>query len=289
MEMLTAARPAGRAARRRWQRITSGTRVLPDFVIIGAQKSGTSSLYEYICAHPAVVRAATKEVHFFDTHYGHGERWYRSHFPTDRRLERVARRLGTRAVTGEASPYYLFHPAVPRRLHRMLPDARLIAVLREPVERAVSHHNHRVDAGVEPLCFADAIAAEEGRLAGADELLAGGDPHAAHFSHQHHSYLSRGRYAEQLERWLALFDREQLLVLDAAELFRDPAAVTRRAHGFLGLPPHDLEAYAVAGGRDHDDIDGPLRARLEDHFAPHNARLRELLGHDFGWKDGSRR
>jgi hypothetical protein len=283
------ARTHGVAMRRQWRRRTSSVRVLPDFLIIGAQKGGTSSLYNYLTAHPAVIRAATKEVHYFDLNYARGVGWYRSHFPTRRRLAQVGESAGVAAQTGEASPYYLFHPQVPERVFALLPDVRLIVLLRDPVERALSHHNHARADGYETLGVADAFAAEPRRLAGEAERLAGRDPGAVGFCHQHHSYLSRGRYAEQLERWFALFPRDQLMIADSRELFEDAAGLTSRAFAFLGLPEHALPRYDVAGARPHTDVDPELRARLCAYFDPHNHHLYELLEEDFGWQTASSR
>ncbi len=114
-----------------YRRLTSGSRRLPDFIILGAQRAGTSSLYYYLSQHPQILPAVRKELHFFDDHYRRGLGWYRSQFPT-----RGAR--GT--ITGEATPYYLSHPHAPARIQRLLPQARLIVLLRNPVERAISHY-----------------------------------------------------------------------------------------------------------------------------------------------------
>jgi hypothetical protein len=282
------ARTRGVVVRRRWRHLTAPARVLPQFVVIGAQKGGTSSLYNYLTAHPAVVRAATKEIHYFDLNYHLGENWYRGHFPTRRRIARIGHRLGVHALTGEASPYYLFHPRVPGRVKALLPDARFIVVLRDPIERAVSHHNHEVIDGYETLDLVAAIDAEPRRLAGEVKRLATSDRHNASFSHQHQSYLSRGQYAEQLERWFALFPRERFLIIESRELFDNPAAVTARAFEFLGLPPCDSLSYDIAGARPHANLDPELRRRLTEHFAPHNQRLDELLGARLGWEDECR-
>src|SRR5436189_26280 len=124
-------------------------RPLPDFLILGAQKAGTTALYAYLRWHPQVTGPSFKEVSFFDRHYARGERWYRAHLPVRRR-----------AVVGEASPSYLFHPLAPERVARMLPEARLIALLRNPVDRAFSHYQHEVALGREQLSFEDALAGE---------------------------------------------------------------------------------------------------------------------------------
>jgi hypothetical protein len=270
---------------RGWHRVSNRARALPDFIVIGAQKSGTTSLYGYLAAHPLVVAADTKEVHYFDVNYGRGVEWYRSNFPLRRRLERLASRLGRRVLTGEATPYYLFHPLVPQRMHSLLPDARLIVLLRDPVDRAISHHNHEVQDGFETLSFAEAIEIEAQRVPKSADQLAAGDSSPAAFSHRHHSYLGRGRYAEQLEAWFALYPRERFLIMESGELFHDPPAAVARLLSFLGLPPHELASYENVTSRRKSDIESDVRRRLYAYFAPHNRRLYELLGTDFRWED----
>ena len=146
-------------ADRAWRRATAPARDLPDFVILGAQRSGTTSLYDWLSDHPAVVPATRKEVHYFDLHYDRGLGWYRAHFP-----------MGHGAhLTGEATPYLLFHPLAPDRVARDLPPTtRFVVLLRHPVQRAVSHYWHERRMGTESETLAVAVAAEEQRLAGAD-------------------------------------------------------------------------------------------------------------------------
>jgi hypothetical protein len=260
-------------ARRGYARATALARALPDYLIIGAQKGGTTSLQWYLNQHPSVRRPTRKELHYFTLHADRPVGWYRAHFPV--------RADGT--VSGDATPYYLFHPAVPDRAHAVVPDARLVVLLRDPVNRAHSHYNHEVALGHETLSFEDALAAEEERLAGEDEKLRA-DPGARSFAHQHHSYVARGRYAEQLERWLALYPREQLLVLVSEELFADPIGATLETQRFLGLPerpPARLQARNVR--RYTSPLDDGLHARLAAGFADDNQRLARLLGRDLPW------
>ena len=139
-------------------RATSFGRPLPDFLILGAQKAGTTALYSYLRKHPSIIGPSWKEVSYFDRHYARGPAWYRGNFPN---------KLRTRgALVGEASPSYLFHPLGPRRVRELVPEARLVALLRDPVDRALSHYNHERALGREPLSFEDALAAEDDRLRG---------------------------------------------------------------------------------------------------------------------------
>lgn len=242
-------------------------------MIVGTAKGGTTSLHEYICEHPRVSLPATKEIHYFDQSYGRGQGWYRAHFDRPRRADEIS---------GESTPYYLFHPAVPERVARDLPEVKLIAILRNPIDRAFSHHNHERASGYENLPFEQAIAAEPTRLRGEEERILS-DPSYRSFSHQHHSYIARSRYAEQLERWFQHFGREQFLVLGAEDLFEDPAGTVASTQRFLGLeldPPDDLTAR---NARSYSPIADDVRSRLRATFEPHNRRLYDLVGRDFGW------
>lgn len=254
--------------------VTSRWRRLPDFLVIGAQKSGTTSLYAYLTSHPQVRRARTKEVHYFDRHYERGLNWYRSHFPLGG---------GGGELTGEATPAYLFYPPAPARAKATVPTARLIAVLRNPVERAYSHWNHERAKGFENLSLAEAISQEDARLAGEWERSSR-DPTYYSDSLVHFAYRARGCYADQLERWLEHYPRSQLLVLPAERLFADPAATTAEALGFLGLSPAGGGGgFGSLNARDYSPIDDDVRRQLVDFFRPRNERLFELLGEEFDW------
>jgi Sulfotransferase domain len=281
-----ATRLAGRAARwsaQAYARPTAGLRLLPDYLIIGAQRAGTTSLHRYLVQHPGVgTMLRTKGVHFFDTAYGRGMSWYAARFPTRLAAWYVARRHGLALRTGEASPYYLFHPHVPGRVAEHLPRVKLIALLRDPVQRAYSHHQHEVARGFETLPFEAAIEAEPARLAGETERLLA-EPLYNSFAHQHHSYLARGCYAEQLDRWRPLFGDGQLLVLSSERFFAEPARTFRRVLDFLELPAFTPDGWARHNAHDYRQMGGPVRARLVEQFREPNRRLYRSLGEDLGW------
>jgi hypothetical protein len=247
-------------------------RALPDAVILGAKKSGTTSLHNYLVQHPGVIEPLRKEVHYFDVNLERGERWYRAHFG----------REGEPGLNLDSSPYYLFHPAVPQRLHALLPQARLIVLLRDPVRRAYSHYWHERDKGRETLSFEGAIAAEAGRLGDAEQRLADGTLERSR-EHQHFSYLARGRYAEQLERWFAVFPQGQFLVLSFEDLAREPLAVLNRTLDFLGLPRAASVSLEARNTRSYPSLADATAALLREYFAPHNQRLEALLGRSMRW------
>jgi len=265
------ARKVLRGGYRAYGSATAGLRPLPDFLILGAQKAGTTALYAYLRWHPEITGPSFKEVSFFDRHYAKGERWYRAHMPVRRR-----------SLVGEASPSYLFHPLAPERVAGMLPAARLIALVRNPVDRAFSHYQHEVALGREPLSFEDAVDREDERMQGELERMLR-DPSYFSLAWWNYTYVARGRYAEQLERWFAAFPREQLLVLFTEELSADTAATYRRVLDFLGVTARDLESYPRIFDRDYADMNPGTRARLHKEFENPNRRLASLLGRDLPW------
>jgi hypothetical protein len=275
-----------RAAKALWlgyARLTSGSRPLPDFLIIGAQRGGTSSLYNYLVRHPVVGRALTKEVRFFDLNFERGAAWYRSRFPSGAHRAAVERRRGAGMVVGEASPDYLFHPHVPGRVAQLLPGVKLIAVLRDPVERAHSHYWHQVARGFEPMSFEDAIAAEPERLHGELERMQA-DPTYLSFNRHHFSYQARGRYAEQLRWWFARFPRDRILILRSEDLYRRPGPTVGQVQEYLGLPRRDLGAFPKYGSYPSGEMAPATRDRLRAAFRSHNQDLAGLLERDPGWE-----
>jgi hypothetical protein len=257
---------------------TAPLRALPDFLIIGAQKGGTTSVYAYLSAHPHVRPGLFKEAHFFDLRFARGERWYRSIFPLRGPLRKA------RAITGEASPYYLFHPLAAERAARVAPHARVIVLLRDPAERAWSHYRHEVAAGRESLSFLDAIRAEPERLAGAEDAVRTGSSADLAEAHRRHSYVARGRYAEQLARWFAVFPREQILVLRAEDLFHEPDRVWAGVQDFLGLPYAVHHDFAAHNAQPPAEMPAAARDELAGLFEGPNRDLAALLGTDY-WGD----
>jgi Sulfotransferase domain len=262
-----------------WRLTTAPVRALPDFVIIGAQKGGTSFLYQLLVQHPHVKPAFAKEVHYFDLNFRKGDNWYRSYFPVQVRNSR-------KYITGEASPYYLFHPHAPRRASTVLPDAKLIVMLRNPVDRAYSHYQHQVKRGKgegrETLTFEEAIEAEKRILPGeVSKMLQ--DEFYESLRHRTRSYLRRGIYIDQLLAWSSFFPRKQMLILKSEDLFNDTTNVLERILDFLKIPHWVPETYSIPNKREYAGVSPLIRQRLDEYYKPHNQRLYEYLGVDLGW------
>jgi hypothetical protein len=268
--------------RPRYRTLTAGRRSLPDFVIVGAQKAATTSLMRYLKQHPdIVVEPGVGEVHFFDNHWAKGEHYYRSFFPPVARMERRREQTERVTLTGEKTPYYLMHPLVPERAARTIPHARLVAILRNPVDRAAAHHQMNVETGVETLALLDAIAAEPERIDGALARMTDGTDPGVRGPVPLYSYAARGRYAEQLDRWLQWFARDQLLVIRSEDLARDPDATYDRVLTHLDLAPHRPAFTRHNVARHEYAIDPAARAALDERFRDPNRELVDRYGIDW--------
>ncbi len=265
---------------------TSDQRPLPDFLVIGTKRGGTTSLWRYLIQHPLVPRLFpawnTKTSHYFEENFHRGEAWYRSHFPTTRQRAALQRRHGAPPKAGEAAPLYMYHPLGSSRVATVMPGARIVVLLRDPVERAYSHWKERRTEGVEPLDFAEALAAEESRTAGERDRMIE-DPAYFSTAYDWYSYRARGCYLEHLKPWLDLFDPSQLLFVPSETLYREPAATYARVLHHIGLPPLDLPVYDIFNDRPSKGMDPAVRAELTAFYRPHNAALADRLGMTFDW------
>ncbi|MEU6718592.1 sulfotransferase domain-containing protein [Nonomuraea sp. NPDC046802] len=267
-------------------RFTSAARVLPSFLIVGAQRCGTTSLYRALAEHPLLLKPVLhKGVHYFDVDYSRGLSWYQAHFPLRVGAALLAHRYGMRPQAFESSPYYLFHPLAGERIAADLPGVKLIVLVRDPVERACSAHAHELARGFETEShFEYAIELEARRLAGAEDLLRE-DPFSTHRSHRHHAYLARGRYADQLDRLEPLIGRERILVLDSHEFFAEPETAYDRVLDFLGVPHMGYPEFERHNGRPLPRrVPRVLQETLRDHFEPYDARLVRWLGGAPSWR-----
>lgn len=250
-------------------------RMLPSFLILGGQRCGTTSLYRYLSEHPLVEPPLLKEIQFFTINHSRGLDWYRGHFPP----------VEAGRHSFDASPYYLFHPLAAGRAAEAVPGAKLIALVRNPVDRAWSHYRHNVGLGVEPLGFEEALQAEPERLAGEAERLAA-EPAYSSPGHRRYSYAARGEYEPQLRRWMHAFGPDRLKVVVSEELFGRTEEVFAGVLEFLGLPPHRLDRYEAftRGGAGEAGMRPETREALHRRFEEPNRRLAELLGRSLPWE-----
>ena len=269
--------------------LNAGSRVLPDFLIIGASKCGTSSLWDYLVRHPNVLSnyKYKKEIQYFDQKTQKGLSWYKAHFPTRKTIMEKEKELAnTKVFVGEATAGYIFHPLAPSLIKDLMPNVKLIALLRNPVHRAYSHYCHEFRMNRESLSFEKSIKMEPSRITGSYEKILSHKNYFCQERHDH-SYLERGKYCDQLLRWYECFPKDQILVIKSEDFFEHPGDIYRKVLEFLGLPFHEkLEfekrnqgAYEIPQTTEFINIVD----ELGDYFFKENQKLYELLGVDYEW------
>jgi hypothetical protein len=259
-----------------YRELTAHDRVLPNFIIIGVQKGGTSSLFNYLLQHPNIIRGYKKEVKFFDGNYHKGIDWYRYNYPLMTQMSDPI------VQTGEASPSYVFHPLVPKRVKEALPNIKLVLLLRDPVARAYSHYQGNLRKGHEKLTFEEAIEQEQSRLDGEQEAIVA-DQHYPMYNYLVYSYLARGIYIEQIRNWLKSFTREQILIQRSEDLFSNPQDVYTRVLTFFGLPEWKPDNFEIINFGRYEMMEPQTKNKLREYFNPFNQELYDYLGTNFDW------
>ncbi len=261
--------------------------IKPDFLIIGTQKGGTTSLFNYLCKHPNVFssenRENNKEIHYFDLNYQKGDEWYQDQLASKEELNKCIENTKGKVLIGESSPYYIFHPHCPERIHKDLPNVKLIVLLRNPVYRAYSHHKMEYARGTDDLDFETAIHQEEKRLKNEIKQMIMDNTYNS-YAHQHYSYLERGKYINQLKEWLEFFDKEQILTIKSEDMFEDPDSIFKEVCEFLELPVISLNEYEAHNKGNQLQMPDEMKQELNKYFKPYNFLLYTFLGRDFNWE-----
>ncbi|MBD0307339.1 MAG: sulfotransferase, partial [Microcoleus sp. T1-bin1] len=239
---------------------------VPNFIIIGCQRCGTTSLYTYLAQHPQILTPIKKEMDFFSWHFDRGIDWYLAHFPP--------MPPGEQFLTGEASPSYFDSREAPERLYRLFPEAKLIVLLRNPVDRAISQFYRLTGLNWEARSLDRVISDEIERLNQNPEYIIGEEPG---------NYLARGRYIEFIKNWRTFFPREQLLILKSEDFYAGAATTVKQVLEFLDLPEYQLSEYQNANPGSYQPVNQSVRDWLRDYFRPYNQQLEEYLSTNFNW------
>lgn len=263
--------------------LTSPLRLLPDFIIIGTPKGGTTSLYNYLIQHPNIYSAYRKEVDFFIHYYNFGINWYKSFFPLSMYKFIIKILFKKKFITGEASPSYMFDPNAPRRVSALLPKIKLIILLRNPVERAYSHYNMQVRRGWEPLSFEASIQKEQERI-GCEIEKALKNENYNTFLIQLFSYLSKGVYIKQIKNWVKYFSKQQFLILKSEDFYDNPKNTLKKVYDFLNLPNFELNEYVKYNYGIYDKINNKTKEKLIEYYSPYNKKLNQYLNMNFNWE-----
>lgn len=258
--------------------LTGPIRSLPDFIIIGTARSGTTSLYYDICQHPCVLPAAYDELGYFDSNYHLGQNWYRSLFPTlfSKWLVKQKKQF---AITGEDTPFYIWDPIVAKRILKILPKIKLIVLLRNPVDRAYSNYHLGIRAGTENLSFEDAIKAEIKKL---EEINNDSKNNIEKYTIRR-SYLAKGFYADQLKIWFKIFNLNQLLIISTEDLKSNPQKVLNKIYNFLEIPENHKLIPEKQKKAMYPKMKNETREFLINFYRKDNTELFNLIGQKFDW------
>ena len=243
----------------------------PNFIIIGTGKSGTTSLYNYLTQHPQVLPAIKKEIYFWSRYFDKGIDWYLAHFPPIPEE--------TKFLTGEATPTYINSWHTPERLFSFFPKIKLILILRNPVDRAVSHYYHEVRSKMENKSLSEVIYSQLERL----QKIPESSLQEAYWNDISY-YVSYGVYVEFIKKWMTLFPREQFLILNSKDFYQEPETTMQKVFTFLDLPKHQLKNYQKFNFGYYPNIPPSIYSILSDYFKPYNQKLEEYLGMKFNWE-----
>ena len=253
--------------------ITASSRVLPDFIIIGTVRSGSTSLYYNICEHPSVLEAAYDEIGYFDSNYHLGENWYRSMFPTQKMMNKIREDTGY-SITGEDTPFYFWKKEVAERILSDMPETKLIVILRNPVDRAYSNYNLAVRENNEKLTFEEAIG-EEIEFLSKNSFRETVD--------RFRSYLTKGMYVNQIKPWLDIFSREQLHFLSTEQMKNEPCETLDIVFKFLSIPSYDIKNLQERKLANYKQMNENTREQLIKYYKSYNEEFFKIINQKFEW------
>lgn len=270
-------------AYRNYISMIGSTHTLPDFILCGAPRCGTTSIYEGLLEHPNIFSAKIKEIHFFDGNYHRGENWYRYHFPSKLKKLINKRIFKKKFVTGEATPFYLIHPHAPHRVKRISSKVKLLVILRNPIDRAYSHFSSAVSNGKEELSFEDAIKEEKNRVWGEMEKMKDNDDYDSSEIYYRKAYFLQGLYYNDLSRWMEIFPRKQFLIISSEEFFKDSTQNFNKIYKFLELSQFNYNKYVHFHLRKYSPMKNETRRLLIEYYKPYNEKLYKLIGKSYDW------
>ena len=253
--------------------ITAPLRVLPDFAVIGVGRGGTTSLYHYLDEHPCITKSAYDELGFFDDNYHLGLNWYRSMFPTKSHKEKIIKKF-VKFLTYDVTPFYIYNKISVERIFKAFPNSKIIAVLRNPIDRAYSNYF----LGDQKESFEKTIEREKEELKRISAM-----DHEGYYKFTRNSLLARGFYAEQLKSWFKVFPKERILIIKSEDLSSDSQKILNEIFQFLELPQHNIEKLEKKNLGNYLRMKEETRNDLTEFFRPYNEKLYLMLGRDFGW------
>ena len=264
--------------------LTKNKRLFPDFLIIGYHKAGTTSLYDYLVQFENIGSAQKKEVQFFALSYWRGLQWYRTFFPTNLTKKKIEMKTNEKFITGEASPYYIFHPLSLERIHKTLPDIKLILLLRNPIDRAYSHYMHQRRLKKENVnTFEKVIEKDEERFEVMYKMFK--EDKIREYNQEKYGipYISIGKYVRDVKKLLELFPADQILILKSDEFEQSPLNVIKDVLEFLGITSKEKIDLRKKNIGKYNEMNINTRKKLIDYYKPYNQELQKILNMNLNW------
>lgn len=266
-----------------FNRMTGFGRVLPDFLMIGVPRGGTTSLYNYLLESPNIFSPLWKEISYFSDHYDKGSTWYRHHFPTTLQKYYFQKAKRVKFLTGEASSIYLYHPLAPKRIKYTVPNVKMIALLRNPVDRAHSHYWQSIRKKRETHSFEEEIT-KQMKIEPKDYYESFSFKDASTKNDFLNQYLAGGIYVEGIKRYFQVFSKNQILILKSEDLYDNLQIIVKNIAKFLEIPNWKINNNIKYNyNKEQPQMDNSMRKLLADYFKPHNEKLYKYLGTDLGW------
>jgi hypothetical protein len=276
--------PYGFTTNRFVHNLTSNFRILPNFLIIGYYKSATTSLYDYLIQHENIGKSSRKEIQYFSFSYWRGINWYRSYFPTFFTKRRIEKKTGSKFLTGEASPQYIFHPYSLNRINQVLPNVKLILLLRNPIDRAYSHYNHEKNRGNEPLnSFEEAIELDDERYQIMFSKFKNNEIKEFNSKLYLSPYIRMGQYISEIKILFNIFPKKQILILETNDLHKFPEKIVNKVLNFLDLPLTNKIDYSKSNIGKYPQMNIKTREKLVEYYKPYNLELENFLNIKFNW------
>jgi hypothetical protein len=256
--------------------ITSPLRILPNFFVIGVVRSGTTSLFHYLNQHPNISGALYDELGYFDDNYHLGVNWYKSLFPTIFTKKRIQKEHG-KFLSFDDTPFYVYNPQVVRRIHENFPNAKMILLLRNPIDRAYSNYNL---PNFTKLTFEEIIQNEIDEINNID-LDSKDESYLVNDFYE--KILPRGLYAKQLEYWYKIFPKEKIFIQSSEEFANNTHDVLKQIFDFLGIKQVKIPDITKQNVRKIPLMKQNTRDYLIDFFKPYNESLYKLINKKFNW------
>ncbi len=268
---------------RTFRDITSRWRVYPDFIVIGYQKTGTTFLYKYLSKHPNIMPASKKEIHFFNFSFGSGSNYYKAQFPLKIYKKYLERKFNIPFKTGEASPSYAIHPKAAKRIKELIPNTKLIFILRNPIDRAYSQYHYRKKRGMEELSFEEAIEEDNNRKILLMKQFERDELTIYNRKQIKFPYISISKYIEHLTKWYEVFPKEQILILKTEDFNENSQKELNKVCDFIGISKIEFKKLTKQNVGKYPEMNSETRIKLSEIYKDYNEALEKFLKIKLEW------